>query len=80
MSYFISETLYTNPIVTIKHKSRAEMQNIKKEENIIEKLPSRNGRQKHKGKEINADIEQPENKRQNDCTKCSSTNDHHKCK
>ena len=35
MSYFISETFYTNPIVTIKHKSRAEMQNIKKRNNLI---------------------------------------------
>ena len=79
MSYFISETFYTNPIVTIKYKSRAQMQSIKKR-NIIEKLPSQNGRQKHKGKEINGDIEQPENKSQNGSTKYSSINDHPKGK
>ena len=53
------------------------MQSIKKR-NIIEKLPSQNGRQKHKVKEINGDIEQPENKSQNGSTKYSSINDHPK--
>ena len=55
------------------------MQNIKKEKHH-RKTTKRNGRQKHKGKEINGDIEQPENKRQNGSTKYSSINDHPKGK
>ena len=51
--YFIYEMFYTNLMVTTRHKSRAETQNIKREEtekNIIEshqnKMTDRNTRKK----------------------------------
>ena len=83
--YFVYEIFYINLMVTMKHKSRAETQNIKKrkQKNLIKKKNFQTkmiNRNRNTNRKKNGDVDKSENKRQKDSTKSSFIYNHRKGK